>query len=361
MLLTGYASLTLLDASTRCRRRSHETYFARILKRVRNEPSAAYLIMAYAAAHRADSGTSDRTQDIGFATDYKAKSLTLVNNRLTTASGVGKASDQNIQAVLFLLAYETRFGTPQEAATHLNGLRGMIHERGGLRAFEEQATLRHQLLWAELSGAAVTVLDCAPSCESTPAIPDAAFSRISLNELSPRENIAESFIHKLRLFRSHEHLSALQRAFVSLPWEYQVASITLDQHVEYTPGPSYGTLLNDCRLACLFYINALIFTSHNSDQKAVDVIYDTITQHFHVDYPTNESPTGLLWVFLYSLQLSDEDNRETLRIVIVMMQAARLLKPQTFQMVLNVFLQLLFYPHNVDPLIESDIARDILG
>ena len=344
----------------RCRRRSHETYFARILKRARNEPSAAYLIMAYAAAHRADSETLHRIQDIGLAADYKVKSLILVNNRLMTASGIDKASNQNIQAVLFLLAYETRFGTPQEAATHLNGLRGMIHERGGLRAFEEQAELCHQLLWVEVSGTAVTVLDCGPSCESTPAVPYAALNRISLNELSPRENMAESFIHKLRLFRSHEHLSSLQRAFMSLPWEYQIASVTLDQVVDHTPGPSYSILLNDCRLACLFYINALIFTSHNSDQKAVDVIYDTISQHFHVDFPTNESPTGLLWVFLYSLQLSNEDNRETLRIVIVMMQAARLLKPQTFQMVLDVFLQMLFYPHNMEPLIESDIARDIL-
>ena len=120
--------------------------------------------MAYAAAHRADSGTSNRSQDIGLALDYKAKCLMLVNHRLQTASGIHKASDENIQAVLFLLAYETRYGSRQEAATHLNGLCGMIQERGGLRAFEFHAPLSHQLLWVQLTGTAVTILDCVPYC-----------------------------------------------------------------------------------------------------------------------------------------------------------------------------------------------------
>jgi hypothetical protein len=63
----------------------------------------------------------------------------------------------------------------------------------------------------------------------------------------------------------------------------------------------WGQLLNECRLACLFYINALILTSYNSVQNAKDVLYDTIVLHFGVDYPRSESPLGLLWVFLYSL------------------------------------------------------------
>jgi hypothetical protein len=119
----------------------------------------------------------------------------------------------------------------------------------------------------------------------------------------------------------------------------------------------------ECRLACIFYINALILTSHNSVQRARDVVYDTVILHFCVDYPTSESPLGLLWAFLYSLQLSDDKNKETLRIVINMMQAARRLQKERLHMVDHVLAQLLFYPNQVMEaglsLNENDIVNDI--
>ena len=342
------------------------------MARVREEPSAAYLIMAYAAAHRAESGTTHRGRDNGLAADYKVKSLTLVNSRLMTASGIHKASDQNIQAVLFLLAFETRYGNAQEAATHLNGLRGMIQERGGLRAFEQQVALRHQLFWAQLTGTAVSVLDCAPDCENTAGvstIPEAAlhsFSRISLSVPDPNpEDLCQSFIHKLRQFRSHEHVSVLQAVFGPVAAVCQIASAALERNT-YVDDPvsSWATLLTDCRLACLFYINALVFTSYDSVQRAMDVLYDTIILHFGVDYPTSESPLGLLWVFIYSLQLSDANNRETLRIVMDMMEAVRLLRPERIQMVEHVLLQLLFYPNQVANaclyLNETEVTNDLM-
>jgi hypothetical protein len=338
------------------------------LDRVREEPSAAYIIMAYAAAHRADSGLSNRSRDLGLAADYKAKCFALVNSRLQTASGIHKASDQNIQAVLLLLAYETRYGNAQDAVTHLNGLRGMIQERGGLRVFEEQVTLRHQLFWVQITGTAATILDCAPFCgyPGIPTAPEAplhTWSRIFLAiPVQSNEFLCQSFIHRLRQFRSHDHVSVLRGVFGPVAATYQIASATLENIVP--PTSTWGHLLSECRLACLFYINALIFTSYNSVQRAKDVLYDTVVLHFGVDYPTSESPLGLLWVFLYSLQLTDERNKDTLRIVIDMMQAARLLRVERLDMVGHVLLQLLFHPNKVVDaclyLNETDVVNDIM-
>jgi hypothetical protein len=324
--------------------------------------------MAYAAAHRAGSGLTNRSRDLSLAEEYKAKCLTLVNSRLLAASGIAKASDQNIQAVLFLIAYESQYGSQEEVVTHLNGLRGMIEERGGLRAFEEQATLCHQLFWVQLSGTAATVLDCTPFC-GYPAIPTALIAsahtsaRVSLTmPLPSNEGLCQFFIHNLRQFRSHEHVNVLRDVFRPVAAVYQIASATLENND--FPLTTWGHLLNESRLACLFYINALILTSCNSVQNAKDILYDTIVLHFGIDYPTSESPLGLLWVFLYSLQLSDERNRDTLRVVIGMMQAARLLEGQRLNIVIHVLLQLLFYPTQVVDaslhLNETEIVDDIM-
>ena len=364
VLSVEYLTLTLPDALTRCTRRSHETYFARLLKIVRDEPSAAYLVIAYAARHRADSRTSHRTQDIGLAADYKAKSLTMVNDRLTTARGIDKASDQNILAVLFLLAYETQYGAPHEAATHLSGLGGMIHERGGLRAFEQNVNLRHLLLWVELSGNAATILGCGPDCEETSSIPDTAFNRISLSEPGPRNGIAQSFITNLRQFSSPEHDNVRERALIQSTVEYQIASAVLLETAMRSPASSYGVFQNDCRLACLLYMHALIFTSYDSIARSWEILNDTIVQHYRGDHPISKSSSGLLWVFLYSLLLSNKDNVETLRMVIDMMQAARLLSPVRLELVLKLLAQLLFGLPSDDEhsaLQESDLVEDIIG
>jgi len=324
--------------------------------------------MAYAAAHRAASGTSNYSRDMGLAADYKTKCFTLVSARLRTANGIHKASEQNIQAVLFLLAYETRYGTPQEAITHLNGLRGMIRERGGLHAFEDQVTLRHQLLWVELTGTAATVLGCAPNCKEDSdisTVPQAAvqtWSRISLTE--PSGDLSQSFIHWLRIFQSREHVGVLRGVFAPAARTYQIASAALENPNSDNPASFWGHLMAECRLACLFYINALILTSYNSIQRARDVVYDTVILHFGIDYPTSESPLGLLWVFLYSLQLSDYRNKETLRVVIKMMQAARRLQKERQHMVEYILVQLLFYPNRAAEaglsLNENDIVNDIM-
>jgi hypothetical protein len=305
---------------------------------------------------------------MGLAADYKTKCFTLVNARLRTASDIEQASDHNIQAVLFLLAYETRYRTPQEAITHLNGLRGMIQERGGLRAFEDQVTLCHQLLWVELTGTAVTVLGCAPNCQedtgaSTVPQPTVhTWSRISLTE--PSADLSQSFIHWLRIFQSHEHVSVLRGIFGPAASTYQITSAALENQNIDNPVSFCEHLMAECRLACLFYINALIFTSYNSVQRARDVVHDTVILHFGVDYPTSESPLGLLWVFLYSLQLSDNRNKETLRIVIKMMQAARRLQKERLDVVEYVLVQLLFYPNQAAEanlsLNENDIVNDIM-
>lgn len=113
-----------------------------------------------------------------------------------------------------------------------------------------------------------------------------------------------------------------------------------------------------------FYINALILTSYNSIQNEKDVLYDTIVLHFGVDYPTSESPLGLLWGFLYSLQLTDERNRNTLRIFLDMMQAARRLQRHRIDLVIHVLLQLLFYPNEAAnaslAINETEIVNDII-
>ena len=119
--------------------------------------------MAYAAATRATTRQldADRDNDRLAAERYKHKGIGLINAR-NLRQAVHAASDDNIQAVLLLIAYENKWGAPDQAELHARGLHSMVEARGGIHAFDEP--LGQQLRWLEMAGNGALLLDCGPSC-----------------------------------------------------------------------------------------------------------------------------------------------------------------------------------------------------
>ena len=119
--------------------------------------------MAYAAATRATTRhlDVDRENDKLAAERYKNKGIGFINAR-NLRQAVHAASDDNIQAVLLLIAYENKWGAPDQVDLHARGLHSMVEARGGIQAFDEP--LGQQLRWLEMTGNGALLLDCGPSC-----------------------------------------------------------------------------------------------------------------------------------------------------------------------------------------------------
>ena len=358
--------------------------------------------MAYAAAHRAASRPpEDRGKDIAISVECKGRCISGVNARV---AGINQASsNENIRAVLFLVAFELRYGNQQEAHIHLDGLRKMVASRGGLIAFDDNHSIGLHLRWAEVTGTAFMVLDCGLDCTqiAAPIPPNIktmttmtmtstadAIAPMSNNMIStstepaatagvpqyftvtevrgddiPR--ICSIFIEQLRTFRSNAHIQIVRQVLSPGSALYQLCTSVIltsrdmtssqlpervmydmndEQALDATQRLSWLQLSAQCKLACLLYINVCIATS-DSAKDADDLLHDVLDQ-FRRDYDTSASHTGgslfgLLWTFTYSLTPSLEANATVMHIVQDMMRSARRLNSTVWGTVTNALEQLL--------------------
>jgi hypothetical protein len=304
-----------------------------------------------------------------------------MNARIAFVSLNNACSDRNIQSALFLLAYENRFGDPAEARIHLDGLRKWVEQRGGLDNFEEHFTLGPQLRWMEMTGTAILVLDCGPDCANTLVVSSlGVLDTITLNNTIVRvatvqlPDLCQMFIDFFGLFRSEAHYRILRQIFRPAGHLSLVYASVLQDHPPrflLPPLPEREDMLpavgeaesstaaqnrpavamrrqlwseasSQCRLACLFFVNACICTSR-SRTEAESLLSDMV-ELTEKDYPTSDSTIGLLWTFAYAMQLENAANVEANRIVLQMLNAARRLRPRSRAKIEDLLIQLLFYP-----------------
>lgn len=115
-----------------------------IIRFICSDEASSQLLLAYCYATSAKNQRNDAAaeQQRLQAQGYFGRGTNLLWNRLQDPSLA--SSDINIQAVLLLVAYAADFGQATEVGMHVDALRVMVEERGGIEAIDN-STLRSQL------------------------------------------------------------------------------------------------------------------------------------------------------------------------------------------------------------------------
>ena len=301
-----------------------------------------------------------------------------MNSRLSDPEQA--ASDGNIQAVLFMLAFENRFGTQTEAKIHLGGLRRMLTQRGGILALRSNSFLGALIWWAEMTGTAFLTLDCERDCDPAVAFGTAAdherilsAASLSLNEplmqvnnQSDLHSACESFLRACRAFQSSDHVWTLRRSFGSgMPLQRLCAQYFPDpRSTDWPQGEEAISVLTQTRLACLLYINAYIYTSATAADA--EQYFDRILHSYQRGYPTGGSIFGILWALAYSSNVAGLRNPDATRIVLDMTILIRDFSTRARKMVEMFLMQSVLGSHgrigsgSEAVLDEDHIRREIL-
>ena len=128
--------------------------------------------MAYILACRERPTEDLQTEvDSNDANQYYRVGTRLLRDRLTDSETA--SSDENIQAVLLLIAYASDTGSIEEVAIHTGALAHMIRQRGGYLALEAEIgpTLMLQLQTMTKSRNRHLTLECDSNCTAEQRFP----------------------------------------------------------------------------------------------------------------------------------------------------------------------------------------------
>lgn len=131
------------------------------------------LLSAYILACREPDENDQVTENDGnHAQRLYGQGTRLLRDRLTNPKTA--SSDENIQAVLLLIAYASDTGSTEEVPIHLGALSRMIRQRGGLEALEAEidSTLRLQVRAISQSRSRHLTLECGSECPCKRRFPD---------------------------------------------------------------------------------------------------------------------------------------------------------------------------------------------
>jgi len=156
---------------TDCPSCPHQTYHIRcdqIVAHARRDEASAYLLISYFLSTQARTRSGDDTfwQENATAMEYRGRGQNMLMQRLQDPRQA--SSDANIQAVLLLIALVSDFGDRGETRIHINGLKNMITQRGGLSQFAHEPFLESQIREIKLSKSLHLPLECGPDCPNTP-------------------------------------------------------------------------------------------------------------------------------------------------------------------------------------------------
>ena len=112
----------------------------------------------------------DADQGRRLAQQYFGRGTNLLWNRLR--DGHNASSDVNIQAVLLLVSYAADFGQTGEADIHIDSLRTMVSERGGIDGLQINQTLHWQLQMIDMSRRHHLTLSCVAECQEPLRFPN---------------------------------------------------------------------------------------------------------------------------------------------------------------------------------------------
>lgn len=161
-------SLTYLftDLSNLCSHGNQETFRDVLNYICATDVASRCLMIAYMLALRCRGQEGAQAEaDRTHAQRNYGRGTRLLRDRLTSSNTA--SSDENIQAVLLLIAYAADIGTPEEVSIHTSALRRMITQRGGLPnlASSMPSPLVVQLNAVGVSRAEHLTLQCAIDCQ----------------------------------------------------------------------------------------------------------------------------------------------------------------------------------------------------
>ncbi len=204
------------------------------------------------------------------------------------------------------------------------------------------------------------LLDCSPACNNhlqiTHRFPFSFTVRVNWFDLNNRSASCGLLISQLGIFQSPEHIQKVRGALGPNTPLYQICSLALEipegsaqqQAIvqigeKGTPGLDFWCgLWKQCRMVCMFYIHALVFTSESIDAAKL-ILEDIVMAKYRRDYQTTENPFGLLWSFTYALQLSHSPNRRAAQMVYEALWAMRGLDDMQYQKIDRFLILSLFY------------------
>lgn len=164
-----WATEVLTSASTDlpwiCSLAQHDTW-RRVIEYIRiQSTSSNSLLTAYILACSGRPGVDSEVEaDLNDAQRFYGMGTRLLRDRLISPETA--SSDENIQAVLLLIAYASDTGSMNEVPIHVSALERMIRQRGGLGALENEidSTLMLQLRAISRSRQRHLTLDCEAGC-----------------------------------------------------------------------------------------------------------------------------------------------------------------------------------------------------
>jgi hypothetical protein len=122
-----------------------------------------HLLLAYAyAARHVSASEFGSPQDQLDAETNLFQGTNILWNRLQIPELA--SSDANVQAVLLLVAYTADFGQTSEVNIHVEALRTMMIQRGGVEAFGHNPALQQQLRAVPVSRRMHLTLGCSDQC-----------------------------------------------------------------------------------------------------------------------------------------------------------------------------------------------------
>ena len=305
---------------------------------------------------------------------YKARCLRMVaarSGQVTQAS-----SDTNIQTVIFLVAYESTWGSPGERKIHANGLRRMIEERGGIHALTVNKPLAQQIWWIEFSGAANMIMECTCGVPTPQLpVPRAPMPEVQITpamDTSRAADISRHLFECLRRSRSPGHLGCFNGC-LDHSQHLDILTRVMDVGEFFDPGSprlAYARFSLMARVASIFYIHACIATTESDEEAAMllDDVLMTMMDNYSLPNDPGAGPNifALLWTFTYVLNLDHEGNERVLATVLDLMAALNRLSWPLFEQVEGLVSNVNFDRHpsavveDGGELDEAAIEREII-
>lgn len=154
-----------LDLNSLCSLIHHDTYRS-VIEYIKGIGTCSKsLLMAYILACRGCSTEGLQAEiDLDDAQRFYGTGTHLLRDSLTNPETA--SSDENIQAVLLLIAYASDTGSAEEVSIHASALSRMIRQRGGLRVLKDEVdfTLMLQLRTISRSRRRHLTLECEAEC-----------------------------------------------------------------------------------------------------------------------------------------------------------------------------------------------------
>lgn len=250
--------------------------------------------------------------------DYKYRTIRLLNERM--AATQGPYDDGVIIGAGLLANAERIWGDKDVARMHWNALKRMIVDRGGFSAFKDNHLVHTKLIWSfiALSGASPTgnpayinkFEESVADENHDPQDPPASTFRRSCFEFltffASRKAAAIAAIPTSRADRDHHALYPLRSHSFRPGTRMYMALAPVS--VSYS-SPSKRRAVDNCRLACLLYLN-LVVAEYGDFSSKTEVFLQSFANFIEDDdLDCTLSAEHLLWALVRGIEAQPYDER----------------------------------------------------